>query len=60
MAKSKSGVSDNIYTTLVFVSLVALAIAVGYVVVRSNTLFGSWNPADAAKLGPAMLTGLFG
>jgi len=60
MAKSRNSVSDSIYTTLTFVSFAALTFGVGYVIYRSNELFGSWNPADAANLGPAVTGLLFG
>jgi len=52
----------NIYTVLTFVALVALLAGVIYVAMRSNELFGTWNPMEAKDLSvllPGKLQGLF-
>ena len=62
MAKQDS-VPNNIYTVLTFVALLALLAGVVYVAMRSNDLFGTWNPMDAKDLSlmlPDKLTSLFG
>lgn len=53
----------NIYTVLTFVALVALLAGVVYVAMRSNELFGTWNPMDAKPLSvflPGNLPSYFG
>ena len=47
---NENSVPLNIYTVLTFVALVALLVGVVYVVMRSNDLFGTWNPMDAKDL----------
>ena len=46
MAKARRGVSDNVYTVLMFATLVALGAGVTYIAMRSNDLFGTMNPLD--------------
>lgn len=46
MASSRRGVSDNVYTVLMFATLVALGGGVGYLAYRSNQLFETVNPLD--------------
>ena len=53
----------NIYTVLTFVALVALLAGVVYVAMRSNELFGDWNPMNAKDLSvflPGNLHSYFG
>jgi hypothetical protein len=45
-----NSVPNNIYTVLTFVALLALLAGVAYVIMRSNELFGTWNPLDAKDL----------
>ncbi|MGB1125460.1 MAG: hypothetical protein ACPG4Q_09655 [Phycisphaeraceae bacterium] len=59
---NENSVPNNIYTVLTFVALLALVAGVAYVVMRSNELFGTWNPMDAEDLSlllPGSLSGLF-
>lgn len=52
----------NIYTVLTFVAMIALLAGVVYVAMRSNELFGTWNPMDAKDLSmmlPGQLQSLF-
>lgn len=58
MANSNS-VPNNIYTVLVLVAMIALIAGIAFVVVRSNELFGTWNPADARDLS-VLLPGKLG
>ena len=60
MAAARRGVSDNIYTVLMFATMVALAGGVGYVAFRSNQLFETYNPLDKAAELPATILPLFG
>lgn len=60
---NENSVPNNIYTVLTFVALLALLAGVTYVAMRSNELFGNWNPMDAEDLSvllPSTLTGFFG
>jgi len=61
---NQNSVSNNIYTVLTLIALIALLAGVVYVAMRSQELFGSYNPMDAKDLSsallPAGLTGLFG
>lgn len=60
MANDQS-VPNNIYTVLTLIALIALLAGVVYIAMRSNELFGSWNPMDAKELSfllPAKLQGL--
>lgn len=53
----------NIYTVLTFVALIALLAGVVYVAMRSNELFGDWNPMNAKDLSvflPGNLPSYFG
>lgn len=62
MAKNDS-VPNNIYTVLTLAALLALLAGVIFVAMRSNELFGTWNPMDAEDLSsllPAAMPGLFG
>ncbi|MEM6506066.1 MAG: hypothetical protein AAF711_11535 [Planctomycetota bacterium] len=61
MANQES-VPNNIYTVLTVVALLALLAGVVYVAMRSNELFGTWNPMDAEDLSVLLpsMTGLFG
>ncbi|MEM6256721.1 MAG: hypothetical protein AAGI37_00235 [Planctomycetota bacterium] len=61
MANQES-VPNNIYTVLTVVALLALLAGVVYVAMRSNDLFGTWNPMDAEDLSVLLpsVTGLFG
>ncbi|MEM1355168.1 MAG: hypothetical protein AAGC44_05850 [Planctomycetota bacterium] len=43
-------VSNSVYTVLVFVALAFLLGGVIYLMMRSNELFGTWNPLDAKPL----------
>lgn len=47
---AKESVPNNIYTVLTLVAMLALLAGVIFLVVRSNELFGSWNPMDAQDL----------
>lgn len=49
MANQES-VPNNIYTVLTLVALAALLAGVIFVIMRSNELFGTWNPMDAKEL----------
>lgn len=58
-----NSVPNSIYTVLTLVALLALLAGVVYVAMRSNELFGTWNPMDAKELSvflPGQLNGLFG
>ena len=58
-----NSVPNNIYTVLTFVALLALLAGVVFVAMRSNELFGTWNPMDAKDLSvllPGKFNGLFG
>lgn len=60
---NQNSVPNNIYTVLTLVALLALLAGVVYVAMRSNALFGTWNPMDAKDLSvllPGRLSGLFG
>ena len=60
---NQNSVPNNIYTVLTLVALIALLAGVVYVAMRSNELFGTWNPMDAKDLSvllPTQLQGLFG
>ena len=60
---NQNSVPNNIYTVLTLVALLALLVGVGYVVMRSNELFGTWNPMDAKDLSvflPGNLPSFFG
>ncbi|MEO0474993.1 MAG: hypothetical protein AAF085_03335 [Planctomycetota bacterium] len=60
---NQNTVPNNVYTILTLVALLALLAGVVYVVMRSNELFGTWNPLDAESLSvlvPVQMTGLFG
>lgn len=63
---NENSVPLNIYTVLTFVALIALLVGVVYVAMRSNELFGTWNPMDAKDLKelsmmvPAQIQSLFG
>lgn len=54
---NQNTVPNNIYTVLTLVALIALLAGVVYVAMRSNDLFGSWNPMDAKELSSALLPG---
>lgn len=47
---NENSVPNNIYTVLTLVAFLALLVGVAYVAVRSNQLFGTWNPMDAKDL----------
>ena len=47
---NQNSVPNNIYTVLTLVALLALLAGVVYVAMRSNELFGTWNPLDAKDL----------
>ena len=47
---NQNSVPNNIYTVLTLVALLALLAGVVYVAMRSNDLFGTWNPLDAKDL----------
>ena len=58
MSKRRRNVSapPNIYTVLVFTAFLVLSGAVGYMLIRSNTLFGSHPfqvPASAGMVLPS-------
>lgn len=60
---NENSVPNNIYTVLTFVALLALLAGVVFVAMRSNELFGTWNPMDAKDLSvllPNSLTGFLG
>ncbi|MEM9345309.1 MAG: hypothetical protein AAGB26_01700 [Planctomycetota bacterium] len=61
MANQES-VPNNIYTVLTVVALIALLAGVVYVAMRSNELFGTWNPMDAEDLSVLLptMTSFFG
>ncbi len=50
----RASVPFNIYTVLAVVAMIALLIGVVYLAMRSDELFGSWNPMDAKDL-PVLL-----
>jgi len=53
-------VSDSVYTVLCFIALAFLLAGVIYLVMKSNELFGTYNPLDAKPLGmlsPRLLLG---
>lgn len=50
-------VSDSVYTVLCFVALAFLLGGVIYLAMKSDALFGTYNPLDAKPLGP--VSGLF-
>lgn len=52
MADNNS-VPNNIYTVLVLVALVVLLGGLVFVIMRSNELFGTWNPMEAKPLNSA-------
>lgn len=60
----KKSVISNVYTALLFVAFVVLAAAVVYILIRTEELFGSYNPfaqdeqASAAGHAVAALFGL--
>lgn len=54
---NQNSVPNNIYTVLTIVALLALLAGVIFVAMRSNDLFGSWNPMDAKDLSSALLPG---
>jgi len=45
-ASRRGGASSNIYTVLVVIAFLVLAVAIGYVWVRSSSLFGGGNPFE--------------
>jgi hypothetical protein len=55
MANARRGVSDNVYTVLLFATVVALGCGVGYLAYRSNELFGNFNPLSAKPLAGSIL-----
>ena len=57
---NQNSVPNNIYTVLTLVALLALLAGVAYVVMRSNELFGTWNPMDAEDLSALLPVGLPG
>ena len=61
---NQNSVPNNIYTVLTLIALIALLAGVVYVAMRSQELFGSYNPMDAKDLSsvllPAGLAALFG
>ena len=60
----KKSATSNVYTALLFVAFVVLAAAVVYILIRTEQLFGSYNPfaqdeqASAAGHAVAVLLGL--
>ena len=59
MAESRR-VSDSVYTVLCFIALAFLLAGVIYLAMKSNELFGTYNPLDAPELGllvPRLLLG---
>lgn len=54
---NQNSVPNNIYTVLTVVALLALLAGVVFVAMRSNDLFGTWNPMDAKDLSSALLPG---
>lgn len=44
-------VSDSVYTVLCLVATAFLLAGVIYLVMKSNELFGTYNPLDAPELG---------
>ncbi|MGB0766366.1 MAG: hypothetical protein ACPGYV_01500 [Phycisphaeraceae bacterium] len=59
----QNNVPNNIYTVLTVIALLALLAGVIFVAMRSQELFGSWNPMDAKDLSfvlPGQLLGLIG
>ena len=59
----KASVPFNIYTVLTLIAMLALLAGVAYLIVRSNALFGSWNPMGAKDLSvllPTRMQGLLG
>ncbi|XAL99065.1 hypothetical protein OT109_15950 [Phycisphaeraceae bacterium D3-23] len=60
MASARRGVSDNVYTVLMFATLVALGAGVGYVAYRSNQLFETYNPLDKGAELVGMILPMFG
>ena len=55
MASARSGVSESVYTVLLFATVVALGCGVGYLAYRSSELFGSVNPLSAKDLVGSVL-----
>jgi hypothetical protein len=45
--------ASDIYTVLALVAVLALAIGVGFVWMRSNQLFGTSNPFEVTRAGNA-------
>ncbi len=54
----KASVPFNIYTVLTLIAMLALLAGVAYLIVRSNALFGSWNPMDAKDLSVLLPAGM--
>ncbi len=52
----RASVPFNIYTVLAVVAMIALLIGVVYLAMRSDELFGSWNPMDAKDLSVLLPT----
>lgn len=52
----KPSIPSNIYTVLTIVALIALLAGITFVVMRSQTLFGTWNPMDAKDLSSLLPT----
>lgn len=55
---SNESVPNNVYTVLTVIALIALLAGVIFVAVRSNELFGTWNPLDAKELSALVPAGL--
>lgn len=51
-------VPNNIYTVLTVIAMLALLAGVGYLIMRSTELFGTWNPMDAPVLSSLLPAGI--
>ena len=57
---AQQGVSNNIYTVLMLITLLVLIGGVGYLAVQNNELFGTWNPLNAPKTIGMLFPGVSG
>ena len=58
MAEIRGTASNNIYTVLALIALVALVIGIGFIAIRTKTIFGTANPfsIEISQAGPPPIT----